>query len=407
MKDNKLQLIKAGSTSVINALGELIFTYALSLKLLKVTGSALGYGTSLFIGPIVGLLLAPTIGKVIDSYPHKKLAIIAQFLLIAVLTLYLFAYTVLRTPIFYTAIVAVILINIFSRLFSITYLSSTPQIVSKSSIQRLNSIQTTGVATASIIGAPIAGFLFGVIPFQFIILIEIITEFLTLLITWRTSFDEIKPRKNKSNSDNSNKPKVLDILLGQPQLLILIFTAMALNLSGISLQIGVPYVLLHTLKYSTIVSGNVEGIASFGVLIGGFIISLITIKHVFNFARKIYELSAILPLLLGIFIKVIPSYTLILFATFEFISSFMGAISDPPIFTYIQEVIPGEALGRVNTMTYTMVEILNPVGVLIYSTLFSKLNYQTVFLFNGIITALLIGILFVYLNNLLNRKQNI
>lgn len=136
MDQNTKQLIKAGSTSVINALGEVIFSFALSLKLLKVTGSALGYGTSLFIGPIVGLLIAPIIGKLVDNYPHKKAALIAQGLLIATLVMFLLAYSA-KLNILYSAIVAVCLINVFSRLFSITYLSSTPQLVNKKSIQRL------------------------------------------------------------------------------------------------------------------------------------------------------------------------------------------------------------------------------------------------------------------------------
>jgi len=357
----------------VNALGGDIFTFALSLKLLKVTGSAFGYGTSLFIGPIIGLLVAPIIGKIVNNYSHKKVALISEACLIITLIIYLFAFIFLQRAIFYTAIVAVCFINVFARLFSIAYLSSTPQIVSTHSIQRLNSIQTTGVAMSSIVAAPLAGFLFGIISFTWIILIEIVTESLTWLITWWTHIDKVK-NVVKMSATKTSHASVIKILRQQPQLVLITMIAMILNLTGISLEIGIPYVLIHMLKYSTAVSGNVQGVMSFGVFLGGIFISFITIKNVFKFTKTIYWLAAVQLLILGLLVKFLPNYTLVLFVVFEFINGISGAISDPPIFTYIQEVIPGEALGRVNTLMYTVVQILNPIGVLIYSTSFNGIN---------------------------------
>ncbi|WP_167849838.1 MFS transporter [Companilactobacillus suantsaicola] len=391
MERDNLQLIKAGSTSVINALGETIFSFSLSLKLLKVTGSALGYGTSLFIGPIVGLALAPILGKVIDKYSHKKLALLAESPLIASLLLYLVAYS-LGTNILYTAIVLVCAMNIFGRLFSITYLSSTPQIVSKKSIQRLNSIQTTGVSMASIVAAPLAGFLFGIVPFAWIILVEIAAECFTLLITWLTHFDSATPKK--TTVKKAEKVDLVGVLKQQPQLVVLTVIAMVLNLADISLQIGIPFVLIHTLKYSAAVSGNVQGVLSFGVFVGGIIITIVQIKDVFKFEKVTYWLSVVNLLALGFSIKFLPQATLVIFVVIEFISGFVGAISDPPVFTYVQEVIPAKALGRVNTLMYTMVQILNPIGVLIYSSAFAVVDYQTLYLVNGLIAAVLVALLF-------------
>ena len=48
-RSNLFQLLKAGTTTIINALGAAIFTYALSLKLLEITGSALGYGVNILL----------------------------------------------------------------------------------------------------------------------------------------------------------------------------------------------------------------------------------------------------------------------------------------------------------------------------------------------------------------------
>jgi len=404
MQKNQLQLIKAGSTSIINALGEVMFRFSLSLKLLKVTGAAFGYGTSLFIGPIIGLLISPIIGKLIDKYPHKNLALISQTLLILVLLFYSLAYKYSRLPILYSSIIAVIFINIFGRLFTITYLSSTPQIVTKDSIQRLNSLQTTGVAMASIVAAPLAGFLFGITSFTNIIILEITTEIMTLLITWRTVFQkDISLIATRTNT--TKKANVLKLLRQQPNLVMITIIAMVLNLSDVSLQIGIPYILIHILKYRTFISGNVQGVSSAGVFLGGIVISLINIKNVFYFTKRIYWINTISILVLGFMVNLLPNYLLISFFVFEFIFGILGAISDPPIFTYIQQTIPQNALGRVNTLLYTVVQILNPLGVLIYSAAFSDINYRTIYLFNGLLTCIVVSVLFLILKKMTIRQN--
>lgn len=88
---NTKQLIKVGITAVINSLGAMIFAYALSLYLLKKkTGSTFSYCTSLFAGPIIGLLMSPIIGKVINN-SHKQVAITSEVgLIITIIFFYSF-----------------------------------------------------------------------------------------------------------------------------------------------------------------------------------------------------------------------------------------------------------------------------------------------------------------------------
>lgn len=70
--------------------------------------------------------------------------------------------------------------------------------------------------------------------------------------------------------------------------------------------------------------------------------------------------------------------------------SFMTAISDPLLFTYIQREIPREYLGRVNTYLYTSVQLLTPLGVAVYSALFEVFSYQQVYLISGIFVLLVV-----------------
>lgn len=389
METGRGQLLKVSLTTLINALGATIFTYVLSLKLLTVTGSAIGYGVNIFIGPVVGMIFAPLIGKIIDTYSKKKIAILAELGLIISLLTFLEVYPYVQNNLLYVAIGFTCFNNLCARFFTISYLSSAPDLVEKSQLQRLNVVQTTGVAITNMIALPIAGFLYGLIPFERLIWIEIVTELLTLLLTRKTKF---KVTKSNLNIDDHDKTSIISILNKHVSLLELIIVVMILNFAITSIEIGVPYTIVKVLKKSTTISGNIQGLFSLGIVIGGGIISIISLKNVLVFTRRIYNTFTLMLVIFGISIYWLPNYTLEVFAIFELSLGFMTAISDPPLFTYIQKEIPREYLGRINTYLYTSVQLLTPLGVAVYSSLFELLSYQQVYLISGIFVLLVVSI---------------
>lgn len=401
---DRLQLFKATSASIISSFGATTFSFALSLKLLQTTGSAFGYGTSLFIGPIIGLVISPIVGKIIDKYSRKRISVIAELFLILLLSSYLVVYNIeTNKTIYFNAIILVCLINVAARFFNLSFLSAIPQIVSKKRRQRLNSLQTTGIAVSNIIAAPIAGFLFGNIDFKLIILLQIVTEVITLLITLRISFNyQAVVNESQENPEQNYQGSLLKLMKSNINLVSILVSAMILNIANVSLQIGIPYVVINVLHNSATISGNIQGIFSFGVLLGGVIISSITLKNVFLFTKRVYWTFAILLCLLGILLTIIPQYTLVVFMVFELLLGIANTISDPPMFTYIQNIVPAQLLGRVNTFVYTTVQILNPVGVAIYSFMFSVMDYTLVYLINGLLV--IVG---VYFSLVVLRKKNV
>ena len=389
METGRGQLLKVSLTTLINALGATIFTYVLSLKLLTVTGSAIGYGVNIFIGPVVGMIFAPLIGKIIDTYSKKKIAILAELGLIISLLTFLEVYPYVQNNLLYVAIGFTCFNNLCARFFTISYLSSAPDLVEKSQLQRLNVVQTTGVAITNMLALPIAGFLYGLIPFEKLIWIEIVTELLTLLLTRKTKF---KVTKSNLNIDDHDKTSIISILNKHVSLLELIIVVMILNFAITSIEIGVPYTIVKVLKKSTTISGNIQGLFSLGIVIGGGIISIISLKDVLVFTRRIYNTFTLMLVIFGISTYWLPNYTLEVFAIFELSLGFMTAISDPPLFTYIQKEIPREYLGRINTYLYTSVQLLTPLGVAVYSSLFELLSYQQVYLISGVFVLLVVSI---------------
>ncbi|MDM8273843.1 MFS transporter [Ligilactobacillus salivarius] len=112
---------------------------------------------------------------------------------------------------------------------------------------------------------------------------------------------------------------------------------------------------------------------------------------------RLYSSFAVALLILGISLSFFKHETLIIFIVFELILGISTALSDPPLFTYVQEVIPKENLGKVMTFLYTLAQLLTPIGVLIYSTLFAKIDYPTVFLISGIVVNIIVIVVLLFL----------
>lgn len=382
--NNTKQLIKVGITTFINSLGAMIFTYALSLYLLKKTGSAFSYGTSLFAGPIIGLLMSPIIGKVIDNNSHKQVAITSEVGLIITIIVFFIVFNLTNKQYIYiVSVIFIVLSEIFARFFTLTYLSSTPEMVEENYHQRLNSIQSVSNSVSSIIAAPIAGVLIAKINFDYIISLEIITEAITLLMIIITKFNNLPQKKEKNNIKKINFLKDYRI--------IFIFSIFAVisNFMNTLMQVGVPYIVVNKLNKSTEVSGNLQGLLSWGVFLGGILVTLIAFKNELKALKLIYFINFIVLALLGISVEWLPINIIIIFAIFEFILGLINGIADPPFFTYIQSVVPKESLGQVNTYLYTIVQLLTPFGILIYSILIESVEFQLLFLLNGFIALII------------------
>ncbi len=175
--------------------------------------------------------------------------------------------------------------------------------------QRLNSIQTMSNSVASIISAPIAGVLVAKIEFNYIICIEIITELLTLLMVYITPF----------GNDSSNVKRItksiqkIDFFKNYREIVIFGFFAIISNFMNALMQIGVPYVIVNKLDKSTEVSGNLQGLFSWGVFLGGVFITLITFKSQLKVVKKIYFLNFGALAILGICLKFSSINTIIIF----------------------------------------------------------------------------------------------
>ena len=88
LKESRKQLIKLIMTTITGNFGSSILSFIIGLLILKKTESALNFGISQIIGPLVALILVPFVGAIVDKYNKKIVIVIAQTFSIVSLLLY-------------------------------------------------------------------------------------------------------------------------------------------------------------------------------------------------------------------------------------------------------------------------------------------------------------------------------
>ncbi|MCW3778703.1 MFS transporter [Levilactobacillus namurensis] len=407
MSINKsLPLVKVSATTFIDAIGSGVLTFSLGLLLLKYTGLAISFGFSIIIGPLVSLIMAPIIGNLIDSLPHKTVALIGGLGMLISIVCFAGYYEVYFSSknIFLAVILFNMASNSFSRMFSMSYLSSVGGIVPKTKMQRLNGIISLSSSMSGIVSAPIAGVLFPVVNFRYLIFLRLLTSVVVLFLTMVTNFEKYNsfPENQGNVKEKGSFKAALNYLRSKSQLLKITISVCLLNFASVLFEIGTPFVVLKRLHLSSSISGLVQSCSSMGVIAGGLIISIITVSRPFKFTVILYEVYSLLSLAVGIFLNINLIPAIIILALFNLIAGSITSMADAPIFTYIQKTVPKKIMGHLMTLLFTTVQILQPLGVLFYSTLLDKFNFKLIFLVNGITLFCFIIYFFI-----LSSKSNV
>lgn len=71
IQKSKNQLLKSILASFTGTLGSSIFSFSLGLMLLEKTGLSIRFGLSIRITALIGLLLSPLVGPIVDKFSRK------------------------------------------------------------------------------------------------------------------------------------------------------------------------------------------------------------------------------------------------------------------------------------------------------------------------------------------------
>ena len=387
MENRNIYLFASGKA--VSILGSSIFSFAIGLYVLKLTGSALNYAMTLMLSVIPMVVISPIAGVIADRVSKKWLVSGMDFInsiLFAALFI-LSIYRELTLPVIY---IAIVLLNVFTTFFGIGIETAKPALVSSEKLIRINSLSKLIDSSATVLGPVIGGVVYAFVDIRAFILFSSIAFMISAVSEWFIDYEFNLERRLYENHEKSeeNKSILSDIIegwkffSGNRSLLQLFFLFFMLNmLIGFSVNVPLPYIINEVLRFSSSRFGMINSMFPIGLIIGTLTVEYVMKRIEF---RKLLILMNILisimasviglPVILGLD----SGMSLAFYCIVNIIIGIAIAYVDVPVMTILQNEVPRELLGRVLSLIMSLVKAMLPVALLCSGALTSRMPVQLI-----------------------------
>ncbi|MHC5250071.1 MFS transporter [Enterococcus sp. LJL90] len=410
-KKSARQLHLTVLSSLFGDFGSSIFTFGLSFMLLERTGSVYSFALSAIISPIIGLVLLPFVGPLIDKYSRKLIIILSQSFTIVGLLAYWMAFPYIQNHLLAASVFLIAILKISDQFTSTARQASTIHLVIEKHLSKLSAYSQMTSSTAGVISSIFGAFFYTLLPFYLFILLELMTEILTLIFTSLLNFNFQKAAEKAAPVKQSQLTlfkEGLQFIKGQKYLLFGMTLALSVNFFLGIFSVGLPVLFLQALKASNLQFGFGEAINGFGFLIGGILIKKQQdvsepIQHLYN---KCLQLGLLITLF-G-FVVLIPANFLGILAVYGlmFISGYLIVTLNVPYTVWLQKNIPHQLQGRVFSVMSTCGMAIMPISILLFGYLFDLTAVSTVVLCSILFVATgLLLIIFTIMTSKLSKLK--
>ena len=394
--------------SLISIFGTAIYTFAISLYTLKITGSSISFSTTLILSILPIIILNPIVGVIADKFNKKKLVVTANLLNgVFLFIVYLISnWKGLSTGIIYLSTFVVTSINI---IFDVSIDSAIPNIVSKEKIVNINAGNRIIDSISSVLGPVFGGIAFAIFNIEAFILINsisfLVSAILDTLIDFKYNSNSELEEKSDENIAISKLNYFKEIAEGFKYLIskryiieiLAIFIIFNFFIS-FSVTIPIPIILNNILKIPTKSFGLIQGAIPVGMIIGAFMVKNIIAKYklnsIFSVTGIIISVNIIL-LSIPLFINTISNINIYVIY-YLVIMIFMGvciSLVDIPFSYTLQTNIEEEFRARSLSLTISIVKVVVPISYLISGVLLQSIEAYVVVLFGGI-SVLIVSTIF-------------
>ncbi|GAA0814637.1 MFS transporter [Clostridium tertium] len=394
--------------SLISIFGTAIYTFAISLYTLKITGSSISFSTTLILSILPIIILNPIVGVIADKFNKKKLVVTANLLNgVFLFIVYLISnWKGLSTGIIYLSTFVVTSINI---IFDVSIDSAIPNIVSKEKIVNINAGNRIIDSISSVLGPVFGGIAFAIFNIESFILINsisfLVSAMLDTLIDFKYNSNSELEEKSDENIAIGKLNYFKEIAEGFKYLIskryiieiLAIFIIFNFFIS-FSVTIPIPIILNNILEIPTKSFGLIQGAIPVGMIIGAFMVKKIMAKYklnsIFSITGIIMSVNMIL-LSIPLFINTISNINIYVIY-YLVIMIFMGvciSLVDIPFSYTLQTNIEEEFRARSLSLTISIVKVVVPISYLISGILLQSIEAYVVVLFGGI-SVLIVSTIF-------------
>lgn len=369
---------------IISLFGNAILRFALPLYLLRETGSAAVFGLVTACSFLPMIILSFLGGILADRVNKRNIMVFLDFLTAAIILLLTAVLGVL--PIIPLFIVALMLLYGISGTYQPTVQASIPALVSEDKILPAGAVVNQVNSLSGLLGPIVGGILFGAFGIMPILFISAGCFFASAVME---IFIHIPFQKRENNLGafaiikNDFRESTGYINNKKPILIKIILLAAIFNLVLSSLaMVGIPILVIDTLKLSDGHLGFAQGALALGGLCGGVLTALLNKKLKLSGSHILLLLCSIgvgvmaIPLLMGLSSMV--SYGLITAASFVIMG--LATMFSVQMIAAVQKQTPPELVGKIIALLISLSMCAQPVGQAIYGVAFDLLPSHTAYI---------------------------
>ncbi|WP_261828395.1 MFS transporter [Inconstantimicrobium mannanitabidum] len=394
------------AASCISLFGTSIYNLAISLYVLKITGSSLSFATTQTLSIISTILVSPFAGVLADKIDKKVLSIIGDSINgLIMICLYLLT---LKYPLNISMIyISTFCLNVFSTVYGITTEAAKPNLVSKKYLMSINSISKVIESSSSIAGPMIGGIVYAFLDVKLFILINglsfLLSALLELFINFKFNYNAEEKESLKFNILKDTFDG-FTYLKSRKNIINLLGVLVALNFfMGLSITVPMPYIINNILVLNTNFFGIIEAAFPIGMILGAIIIKKAISKY--SYQQIIVSTNLLLAFcMISIGVSVILHYKisneifyLIYFLIVMILAGTAVSCIDIPLFYILQQTVSDEFRGRVLSLGISVAKIILPVALIIAGVLMNAIPSFILPILSGILLSIF-SLFFIKIN---------
>lgn len=419
---NKLKLRDTKETSnlalfslgkFVSVFGTSIYSFAIGLYVLKITGSGLNFAATLVFSIVAIIIFNPIAGVMADRFDKKKIVVVMDLLNgILFITLYFVSLVFnLNLIIIY---LSTFLTTVFTTIFGISLETAKPNIVSDGNLMNINSISRIIDSISSITGPIIGGLIFVFMDIKIFILANGLSFMFSAI---SETFIDFKYNYKTQTKEEINNGFIKDIkegikyIIDKKYILGIVGILLVLNFFiSFSVTVPLPFIINNVLKLSSKDFGIIQSSFPVGMIVGALFVKKLYEKIKYN--KLLISLSLLLsismillavPLLIGDF-KSSAIICLIYYSSVMITFGIAISLIDIPIIYIIQKIVPDKFRGRVLSISLSIGKIISPVALIISGVLLNKLPAYILPITGGVL-LLIINIIILKVSKM--RELNI
>lgn len=388
--------------SFVSLIGTQMLEFALSLYVLKTTGSATKFASVLAISLIPMLILGPIGGVLVDWFNRKKIIIILDLLSGIVILYYSFQLNLNGALTINQIYFCTIFLSTISSIYNPAISTVIPSIVDKENLIDANGISTIFKNTANFLGPILAGMLFGFGGLLPILILDSISFFIASLSEF---FIDIPINKvfGKINFDKfvEDFKEGLNFIRSKKLLLVIIIMGLVVNfVYSPILSIGCNYIAKINFNISDYQLGILNSVAVLSAFLAPFLCKVVSKKIKLGkiLFLDIFIVSILMSILAVISTKgymslftnnFIPYVSLIII---EFSITLISSIGNLALGTIVQKETPLSYMGRISAVFSTVLMAAAPIGQMIFGIMFDSLSSFLCIIISAIILFITINL---------------